>query len=120
MLQIGRGLLHRSNSIEFRIRTVTETFDLGKDEPNPVAVFATLFELCDNAVNDGLLRIDETLQVVFVIHTPANLIIIFFQALAHAEYVPIGMAQVHFTDMPRHVMRRKGYFEPGGDTMLMH
>src|SRR6185437_13847575 len=68
MLQVNNGFLHRSNSIEFRIRAVTKTFQLRKDKPNPVTVFSAPFELCDDAVNDGLLRIYEALQIVIVSH----------------------------------------------------
>src|SRR4051812_34189128 len=66
--QVSCGFLHRTNSVKFRIRAVAETFELGKDKPNPVAVFAAVFQFCHHARDNGLLRVDESLQVVIVIH----------------------------------------------------
>lgn len=48
---------------------MAKAFQLGKYEPNPVATFATLFKFCDYAVKDGLLRVDEALQVASIVRT---------------------------------------------------
>ena len=121
MSQVSCGFLHRNNSVKFRIRAVAETFELGKDKPNPVAVFAAVFQFCHHARDNGLLRVDESLQVVIVIHKHgAQSVFILFQAMAHAKHMSIGMAQMHFANVPGHVVGRECDFEPGCNTLLVH
>ena len=45
-----------------------KAFELGKDKPHPVAALTALFEFCDNAGDNVLLRIDKPFQVVGVVH----------------------------------------------------
>ena len=43
-----------------------------------------------------------------------------FESAADSEHVPIGMAKVHFADVPRHISRRKCDFQSGGNAMFVH
>src|SRR4051812_42117012 len=42
------------------------------------------------------------------------------ESVAHSEHVPIGMAQVHLANIPRHIGRRKCDLHSGGDALLVH
>ena len=39
---------------------------------------------------------------------------------ANPEHVAIGMAKVHLANIPGHIGRRKGDFQPGGEALLVH
>jgi hypothetical protein len=64
MLEVGRRRLQRRNSKEIGLRSVSQTFELGKNEPHPMAALAPLFQLYRHPGYDGLLRIDKPLQVI--------------------------------------------------------
>ncbi|MNP04110.1 hypothetical protein D3C76_960160 [compost metagenome] len=68
MGQIGQGLLAVRNGVAAGHLAVAQAFKLGKDEPHPVAVLMAGAQLGNGAFEGRFLGIDETLQVVGVMH----------------------------------------------------
>jgi hypothetical protein len=68
MLQIDGGFLQGSDSEEIGLRGPSEAFELRKNKPHPMSAFAAAFEFRDHAGEDGVLRIDKTLQIVGFVH----------------------------------------------------
>src|SRR5271155_648166 len=63
VLQIGLRLVHRGDRETDRHGALSQTSDLGKDEPHPMALFPSSLKLPTRLLIDRGLRVDETLEV---------------------------------------------------------
>ena len=78
VLQIGLGLIDGANGELLRHPTPTETGDLRKDEPDPVAGLSPGPQLIKDCVVDGLSGGEEAVEVVAVGHGQCPRSIFFF------------------------------------------
>ena len=68
MLQISLGLGEGGNGKLPRHFTVTKTGDLRKDEPDPMAGLSPGQEFSEDCVVDGLLGVEEAVEIVIIVH----------------------------------------------------
>jgi hypothetical protein len=68
VLQVGLGFIERTDSVEERVRALAEAFDLGEDEPDPVAAFLAGAEFSEDLRVDGGLGAEETAEIEGVSH----------------------------------------------------
>jgi hypothetical protein len=64
--KIGFGFVDTSNRVFLGRRARAETFDLGKNEPHPMGFLLAGLQFVPDLAVDGVLRVDEALQVVGV------------------------------------------------------
>src|SRR5438552_9568859 len=69
MLEIGARLLERGDAIILSGRAEPEACELREDEPHPVALLGSGLELGEGGVDDALLGIEKTLEIVGIAHT---------------------------------------------------
>src|ERR1700679_2770007 len=64
VIQKGPSFIDALNRILVGSGADAQAFDLGKNEPHPVALLLAVSQLIANLGIDGALRVDETLQIV--------------------------------------------------------
>jgi len=68
VFQIGLGLVEGANGELLRHAAVTETGDLRKDKPDPVAGLSPGPQLIKDCGIDALLRVEKALEIAVVSH----------------------------------------------------